>query len=68
MGRPMKLRWHRAIGMRRRAEHAGDAAEELKAPRRQSERLNRTTQHNDYGQPGSDFRYAAGAGGPSLTP
>jgi len=54
--------------MRRRAEHAADAAEELKAPRRQSERLNRTTQHNDYGQPGSDFRYAAGAGGPSLTP
>jgi hypothetical protein len=64
----MKLRWRRAIGVRRRADHAADAAKELNALRRQSERLNRTTQHNDYGQPGDDFRYAAGAGGPGLTP
>jgi hypothetical protein len=50
------------IVLKRPAEHAAEAAKELKALRRQSERLSRTTDHSDYGQPGDDLRCAAAPG------
>lgn len=53
----MKLRWRRSIEPKERSEQTAAAAKEIRALRRQSEQLRRTTEHSEYGQPGDDTRY-----------